>query len=125
MNCKNGFPLQIVGDAAGNFDLYYGEVKLQADWDLSALLATGGSLNYGHWADPTTDQLLLSCRTVENPAIAIDTLCKHLQAVAPLIPICFKSASVLTQADVAEGLTPTAAEPFYDLGSCTIHLKET
>ena len=35
--------------AAGNFDLYYGEVKLTADWDLSALVGTGGSLNYGGW----------------------------------------------------------------------------
>ena len=109
--------------AAGNYDLYYGEVKLQADWDLSALLATGGSLNYSHWADPTTDQLLLACRTVESPAIAVNTLCKHLQATAPIIPLCFKSTSVLTQADVVEGLTPTATEPFYDLASCIMHLR--
>ena len=33
--------------AAGNFDLYYGEVRLPANWDLSALVGTGGSLNYG------------------------------------------------------------------------------
>lgn len=28
--------------AAGNFDLYYGEVRLPANWDLSALVGTGG-----------------------------------------------------------------------------------
>ena len=44
--------------AAGNFDLYYGEVRLPANWDLSALVGTGGSLNYGGWADPQTEQLL-------------------------------------------------------------------
>ena len=43
--------------AAGRFDLYYGEVRLLADWDVSSLLATGGSLNYGGWSDPQCDQL--------------------------------------------------------------------
>ena len=42
--------------AAGRFDLYYGEVRLTADWDVSSLLATGGSLNYGGWSDPQCDQ---------------------------------------------------------------------
>ena len=32
--------------AAGRFDLYYGEVRLTADWDVSSLLATGGSNAY-------------------------------------------------------------------------------
>ena len=33
----------------GNFDLYYGECRLTADWDVSALLGWEGSLNYGGW----------------------------------------------------------------------------
>jgi peptide/nickel transport system substrate-binding protein len=41
-----------------NFDLYYGEVRLTADWNLTSLLGSGGSLNYGHWSDAQTDQLL-------------------------------------------------------------------
>lgn len=36
--------------AAGSFDLYYGEVRLTADWNLAPLLATGGRLNYGGWS---------------------------------------------------------------------------
>ena len=32
---------------AGDFDLYYGEVKLTADWDITPLVGTGGALNYG------------------------------------------------------------------------------
>ena len=31
----------------GKYDMYYGEVALPADFDLSALLKAGGSLNYG------------------------------------------------------------------------------
>lgn len=109
--------------AAGSFDLYYGEVKLTADWDLSALLGTGGALNYGGWADPTTDHLLASYAAATDRAAAMKRLCAHLQNQAPLLPICFKSTSVLMQSNVFEGLTSTMTEPFYSLTECTLHLK--
>lgn len=110
--------------AAGDFDLYYGEVRLTADWDLSSLLSTGGALNYGSWANPETDDLLAAYGAAENRAAAMDALCQHLQQQSPILPVCFKSTSILTQAGVLEGLTPTATEPFYNLSACTIHLRE-
>ena len=108
--------------SAGNFDLYYGEARLSADWDLSSLLEPGGSLNYGHWSHPDTSALLAAYAASEQREAAMKALCAHLRDQAPLLPVCFKSTSVLTQANVVEGLTPTAAEPFYNLGACTIHL---
>ena len=110
--------------AAGNFDLYYGEVRLTADWDVSPLLATGGSLNYGGWSDLRCDQLLEVCRSSADRKTALNTLYRYLQNQSPILPVCFKTVSALYESDVIEGLTPTAAEPFFDLGSCTIHLKE-
>lgn len=109
--------------AAGEFDLYYGEVKLTADWDLSLLLATGGTLNYGGWTDPLTDQLLANFASAEDRPAAMGYLCGRLQAQAPILPVCFKSTSVLMQSDVLEGLTPTMAEPFYNLPDCTVRLR--
>ena len=100
------------------------EVKLSADWDLSSLLGTGGALNYGGWADERTDQLLTSFAASTDRAAAASTLCSYLKAQAPILPVCFKSTSVLMQNNVLEGLTPTMAEPFYNLFSCTIHLRE-
>lgn len=111
--------------AEGKFDLYYGEVRLTADWDLSSLLMTGGALNYGGWSDPQMDQLLASCQSSENRKDAMEKVCSRLKNQAPILPVCFKSASFLTQSDVIEGLVPTAIEPFYQLGSCVLHLKET
>ena len=32
---------------AGDFDLYFGEIRLTADWDLTDLLSIGAPLNYG------------------------------------------------------------------------------
>lgn len=109
---------------AGDFDLYYGEVRLTADWDLRSLLEPAGALNYGHWSNPDTSRLLAEFAGAEDRAAAMRALCAHLKEQAPILPVCFKSISVLTQAEAVEGLAPTAAEPFYALGQCVIHLKE-
>lgn len=109
---------------AGEFDLYYGEVRLGADWNLSALLASDGVLNYGFWADVRTDELLLAYSAAADRAAAMRDLCTYLRQQSPILPVCFKTASVLTQEGVLEGLTPTAAEPFYGLTGCTVHLRE-
>ena len=110
--------------SAGRFDLYLGEVKLPADWNLAALLSSSGALNYGHWADPETDRLLASYALSKRPQYAMNNLCAHLQVTAPIVPLCFKSTSVLVQDGVLSGAVPTAAEPFFPLSDCKIHLKE-
>lgn len=110
--------------AAGDFDLYYGEARLAADWDLGNLLEPGGALNYGHWSNPDTSRLMAELAGAQDRAGAMRNLCVHLKDQAPILPVCFKSVSVLTQSNVVEGLAPTAAEPFYALGQCTIRLKE-
>ena len=109
---------------AGEFDLYYGEVKLTADWNLTPLLGTGGALNFGGWTDPWTDQLLANVLATDDRGTAMSHLCSRFQTQAPILPICFKSSSVLMQSDVLEGLTPTMAEPFYNLTNAAIHLRD-
>lgn len=109
--------------SAGNFDLYYGEVKLTADWNLIRLLGTSGSLNYGRWSDAQTDQLLAAYASSTDQAAAMKTLCAYLQEQSPILPVCFKSNSVLYQTGVVENLSPTMTEPFYNLSNCIIHLK--
>ena len=110
--------------AAGDFDLYYGEVKLTADWDLRSLLSTEGALNAGGWSDVQTDQLLSAFVSAADRPAAMKQLCTRLREQAPILPICFKSTSVLMQTDVLTGLKPTMAEPFYNLSDCTIRLRE-
>lgn len=110
--------------SAGDFDLYYGEARLPADWNLDSLLLPGGVLNYGNWSDPETTRLLADLGGAEDRAAAMRALCAHLKDQMPILPVCFKSTSVLAQAGVTEGMAPTAAEPFYGLGQWVIHLKE-
>ena len=108
--------------SAGEFDLYYGEVRLTADWNLGSLLEPYGALNYSHWSDPDASRLLAEYAGAEDRAAAMRALCVRLKSQAPILPVCFKSTSVLTQANVVEGLAPTAAEPLYALEQCLIHL---
>jgi len=108
---------------AGEYDLYYGEVKLTADWNLTDLLSTNGSLNFCGNMDPLADQLLSAFSAAEDRTAAMEALCSHLRTQATLFPVCFKSSSVLTQTNVLENLTSTMTEPFYGLTTCTIHLE--
>ncbi len=109
----------------GNFDLYYGECKLTADWDLRSLLGTGGAMNYGGYTNAETDALLLSMLRAPDAerADAIQALCLHLQQLAPILPICFKDMSVLLPSGAVTSITPTAANPFYDLPDWEIDIE--
>ena len=103
--------------AAGNFDFYLGEVLLTSDFDLTALLSSSGSLNYGRWQDAQTDLLLAAFRSA-SPSTRTDSanaLYQHLLTQAPIAPICFKYGCVLTQWSRLSGLDPRPNNIFNNL----------
>ena len=106
----------------GNFDLYYGEVRLTADWDISELIGSNGTLNYGGWSGMDTDAILDAYRSGSEAEQR--TLYQHLQEAVAIIPICFKSDSLLTHSGVAENMQPTASNIFYNFSDWTIHLSQ-
>lgn len=110
----------------GSYDLYYGECRLTADWDLQSLIGTGGSLNYSGYSDGETDTLLGAVRNASNAerADAMLALCRRLKEQAPILPVCFKSVSVLLPSDAVESITPTAANPFYNLPEWKIDIAK-
>ena len=107
---------------AGNFDLYLGEVLLTADFDLSALLSSSGSLNYGRWSNGETDALLSALRTAapEGRSAAAGLLSAHLNEQRPITPICFKYGCVLTQWGRLAGLDPQPNNVFHALEQWTL-----
>lgn len=109
---------------SGDYDLYYGETRLSADWDLRRLTGTGGSLNYGAYSDAATD-LLLQQFSASGTAEDALRLCRQLQQQSPILPVCFKSTSVLVQENVVENLTPTDANPFYQMENWVLHLSDS
>ena len=103
----------------GAFDLYLGEVSLTADFDLSALIGTNGTLNYGNYSGAEMDSLLTQLHTAaaEDRPRAAAALLDYFQSETPLAPLCFKKHAVLTQWKSISGLTPTRQNPFYNLES--------
>lgn len=99
--------------AAGEFDLYLGQVKMTADFDLSLLLT--GTLNYGLFEDEGTLSLLELCRSSAGirRVTTARTLYRHLASTVPFAPICFHRATLLTQWGALSGATPTQQNPFY------------
>ena len=107
----------------GNFDLYLGEVRLTANWDISSLARTGGALNYGRYADEQCNTLLDAFSLNETDQTA-RALYRYLAQSAPIAPIAFKTASVLTPSGLIDGLNPTVSSPFYGIEGWTVHLSE-
>ena len=109
--------------AAGEFDLYYGEVRLTADWDITDLVGSGGSLNYGGYANVVTDALLQAFTSSTDRSYAARQLCAHLLGTTPIAPVCFQQDTLLTHEGVAQGMSPTATSVFFGLENWTIHLE--
>lgn len=104
----------------GSFDLYLGEVRLTADWDVSALLRTGGTLNYGRYSDEQCEALLDTFLANETEQTA-KVLCRYLAQNAPIAPIAFKSSSVLIPEGLVDEISPSASSPFYGLETWQFH----
>lgn len=108
----------------GEFDLYFGEVRLTADWDLRDLIGTEGALNYGGYTDETTDALLALFAAAGDRVAAARQLMLHFQNAAPIAPICFKIYMVLTHPGVAEGMNPAPDFTFAGFDAWKLRLAE-
>lgn len=87
----------------GNFDLYYGEVRLPPNFDLTEFFREGGSLSYGGIADSAVE--LLCSRAVENAGNAYDLHQKILER-GLLCPVLFKTYAVYCSRGAVSELDP-------------------
>ncbi len=109
----------------GNFDFYYGEVRLSADFDLTPLLVPGGSVNYGDVTNPIYGEainayLAASSDTREDACRAmLSTIIDN----APILPVCFEKQEVCAHRGIVGGLAPTQSNIFQNMPAWTINLK--
>ncbi|MCL2343508.1 MAG: ABC transporter substrate-binding protein [Firmicutes bacterium] len=110
---------------SGDFDMYYGEVRLTADFDLSALTAKGGSLNFGGYDDPACDQQIAAYLGASDTdrQMEAEYLCQFFAENAPIIPIAFAKQEVITHRGVVTGLTPTQDNIFYGFQNWKINMN--
>ena len=102
--------------------MYYGEVRLSADFDLAPLLVSGGSVNFGNVTNPIYLEAIntyLSADT-EQRADACRAMLQTIEDNAPIIPICFEKHEVCVHRGVVGGLSPTQDNIFRDLPSWII-----
>lgn len=137
---------------AGDFDLYLGEVRLGAAWDVGALLRervvtlldppaadppadpaaepaeptvliTGGTLNFGCYANVTAEALL-DAYLASPDAEHMLALARQIQTTVPFSPLLFKSTTLLTPSGFLENAAPTAADPFAHGEQWTLHFAQ-
>lgn len=106
--------------AAGQFDLYLGEVRLTGDFDPSALLT--GELNYGGFESEELTLALTQWQAArgEERTRAAKALWEQFAQDAPIAPLCFKRGSLLMRWGMASNLQPTRANPYYQIERWTV-----
>jgi len=93
-----------------NFDIYYGEIRLQNDFDISELTRSYGRLNYGNYASGEFDSLLNAYMSGEADREALDAA---LLKLCPISTLLFKNEMLLTTRGLLRNATPAPGDPFY------------
>ncbi len=110
----------------GDFDMYYGETLLPANFDFSELISPGGALDYGGMA--TERYAALNSAFVgawgdfaEKNAARV--LCKTLADELPFVPVAYKQYAVHSGRNEISELEPTQTGLFWNIYDWTIDVK--
>lgn len=112
----------------GSFDMYYGDVYLPADYDLSELLSPGGSIDYGHVGNAsyqTRINAFLGASDETSQKNAAQQMCAYIDEKAPIIPVLYREYAVHTNGKVVSGVNPTQSSIFYGYTGWKITLNAT
>lgn len=124
----------------GDFDMYYGEVKLRNNFDLTELLQTrvkadkdgkGGNeatnINYTNSSDPLVEQYINNYLIAGDTtrASAYETLCQYITGnTGAFVTLGFERQQIITHRGVARGIDANAGNPLYDFQNWIIDLGE-
>lgn len=109
---------------AGEFDMYYAEVKLASNFSLRNLLFFGKGLNYGKFSDAVLEQYVndyMACGE-EGRQKSADLMFKYITDTAPIVPVCFEKQQVITHRGVISGMKPTKDNIFLGIENWEINL---
>lgn len=100
---------------AGSYDLYFGEVRLGANFDLAPLLDREGTLNFSGYHSDSLSAAEKKYRQAgrDTRAAAAQELFALLTEEAPFVPLCFKSQSVLSRSGVVSRQRASQSNLFY------------
>lgn len=107
----------------GDFDLYYAEVYLPADFDCSVLLDESGAHNYGGIYNPEYGELLDAYRAAPDRLTrseAAKAMCDKIRQNNPIVPVLFRKHAAVLRRNKASGTSPTQSSVFYDFDNWQI-----
>lgn len=106
----------------GDFDMYYGEVMLTADFDPTELILDGYSLNYGEFdldiLEDSVEDYLSAGETDRKKAA--DLMFRAIVENAPIVPVCFEKHQVVTHRGVIVGMKPGQYNIFQNIEEWTV-----
>jgi len=108
---------------SGDFDMYYSEVMLTADFDPSVLMLKDRLLNYGKFnidgLDTAINDYLASTDETRQKNASI--MFKAIVESAPIVPVCFERHQVVTHRGVVVGMKPSQYNTFFNIDDWEIH----
>ena len=112
------------------FDIYYGEVKLRNDFDLTELLQVrtedneDTNINFTHSTDRTFENYISAYLSANDATRAqrYEELCQYLLDTGTLISIGFEKQEIFTHRGVVKGVDPNAGNPLYNFANWEIDL---
>jgi len=120
----------------GDYDMYYGELRMTPDWDLSDLFRIYEGrrnpdlpfegMNYAQNTDSTYCELYsayLAAPEAERAA-AFQEVLQYIGEGAPILPICFERRQILTHRGVVSGINATQYDLFHNFSDWTIDLND-
>lgn len=119
----------------GDYDMYYGEVCLTPDWNLSYLFEpytiardpedTDKGMNYANCFDERYIDLYADYLAAgeDGRAEAYAQVLKYITDQSAIVPICFERREILTHRGVISGINATQYDIFNNFNEWTIDLK--
>lgn len=112
------------------FDMYYGEVKLRNNFDITELLEErtednrSSNVNYTRSKDETCMQLIKKYLAASDAgrAEAYYELCQYVSTQAIIIPIGFEKQQMITHRGVIRGMDPNIGNPLYNFENWIIEM---
>ena len=99
----------------GDFDVYYGETQLTADFDLRPLLSSGGSLNYGGYSGESMASAIAAMRSGDNVVGFYQTFLEEM----PIVPIAFECDQIIIRKGLIDNYQPAPYNAFAGLETWT------
>lgn len=119
----------------GDYDMYYGEVSMTPDWNLSYLFEpytlardpedTEKGMNYANCFDTRYGELYDAYLAAgdDTRAAAYAEVLSYISSQAAVVPICFERREILTHRGVISGINATQYDIFNNFEEWTIDLK--